>query len=209
VPTPLVRNQRNCVRSDERQVAESSSKEGPGVSGVAGRYALALFELARDENALDTVMASLNRFDSMLNESAELRQLVRSPVYSEDEQLRAIGAVLDRAGITDLAANLIRFVATKRRLFVLPGMIAGYRGLLAKHKGIVSAEVRVAEEPSARVLDDIKSALREMTASDVDVTVKIDPALIGGLVVKVGSRMVDASLRTKLNHIRLAMKEAR
>jgi F-type H+-transporting ATPase subunit delta len=208
VPTLWSKTRRGCVKSDERQVAEST-KEGPGVSGVAGRYALALFELARDENALDGVMASLDKFEAMLGESADLRQLVRSPVYSEDEQLRAIGAVLDRAGITDLAANLIRFVATKRRLFVLPGMIAGYRALLAKHKGIVPAEVRVAEEPSSRVLDDIKSALREMTSSDVDVTVKVDPSLIGGIVVKVGSRMVDASLRTKLNHIRLAMKEAR
>jgi F-type H+-transporting ATPase subunit delta len=179
------------------------------VSGVAGRYALALFELARDENALDTVMADLDTFERLLRESPDLQRLVKSPVFSAEEQLAAIGAVLDRAGIKGLAANLIRFTATKRRLFALPGMISAYRAQLARHKGIVPAEVSLAEQPSPRVLDDIKSALREMTSKDVDVTVKIDPALIGGLVVKVGSRMIDASLRTKLNHIRLAMKEAR
>jgi len=88
-------------------------------------------------------------------------------------------------------------------------MIAAYRGMLARSKGVVSAEVRLAEEPSPRVMEDIKTALRAMTSSEVDLKVKIDPALIGGLVVQVGSRMIDASLRTKLNSIRIAMKEAR
>jgi F-type H+-transporting ATPase subunit delta len=179
------------------------------VSGVAGRYALALFELARDENALDIVTTGLDSFEALLRESPDLQRLVRSPVYSAEEQLRAIGAVLDRAGITGLTANFIRLVATRRRLFALPGMVAAYRKLVARSKGVVSAEVRLAEEPSARVMDEIKTALRAMTSSEVDLTVKIDPALIGGLVVQVGSRMVDASLRTKLNSIRIAMKEAR
>jgi F-type H+-transporting ATPase subunit delta len=210
VPVPLVaRHGRDCVKNDERQVAESSSKEAPGVSGVAGRYALALFDLARDEKALDIVMKGLDSFEELLRESPDLQRLVKSPVYSSEEQVRAIGAVLDRAGISGLTANFIRLVASRRRLFALPGMIAAYRGMLARSKGVVSAEVRLAEEPSPRVMEDIKTALRAMTSSEVDIKVKIDPALIGGLVVQVGSRMIDASLRTKLNSIRIAMKEAR
>jgi F-type H+-transporting ATPase subunit delta len=210
VPVPLVaRHGRDCVKNDERQVAESSSKEATGVSGVAGRYALALFDLARDEKALDIVMKGLDSFEELLRESPDLQRLVKSPVYSSEEQVRAIGAVLDRAGISGLTANFIRLVASRRRLFALPGMIAAYRGMLARSKGVVSAEVRLAEEPSPRVMEDIKTALRAMTSSEVDIKVKIDPALIGGLVVQVGSRMIDASLRTKLNSIRIAMKEAR
>jgi F-type H+-transporting ATPase subunit delta len=210
VPVPLVaRHGRDCVKNDERQVAESSLKEAPGVSGVAGRYALALFDLARDEKALDIVMKGLDSFEELLRESPDLQRLVKSPVYSSEEQVRAIGAVLDRAGISGLTANFIRLVASRRRLFALPGMIAAHRGMLARSKGVVSAEVRLAEEPSPRVMEDIKTALRAMTSSEVDIKVKIDPALIGGLVVQVGSRMIDASLRTKLNSIRIAMKEAR
>ena len=210
MPVPLVaRHGRDCVKNDERQVAESSSKEAPGVSGVAGRYALALFDLARDEKALDVVMKGLDSFEGLLRESPDLQRLVKSPVYSSEEQVRAIGAVLDRAGISGLTANFIRLVASRRRLFALPGMIAAYRGMLARSKGVVSAEVRLAEEPSPRVMEDIKAALRAMTSSEVDLKLKIDPALIGGLVVQVGSRMIDSSLRTKLNSIRIAMKEAR
>ena len=204
-----VDTRREPVGSDERAVAEKSSHEGPGVSGVAGRYASALFELARDENAIDQVSRDLDGFDGLLRESADLARLIRSPAFSADEQGQAIDAVMSRAGIGGLAANLLRLLAAKRRLFILPDLIRAYRTLVAESKGIVSAEVRLAEQPSARVLEDIKAALREMAGADVDLAVKIDPSLIGGLVVKVGSRMVDASLKTKLNSIRIAMKEAR
>lgn len=194
---------------DERQVADKTAHEGPGVSGVAGRYALALFELARDENRIDEVARDLESFSGLIAESPDLARLIRSPVFSAGEQGGAVTAILAKAGIGGLAANLIKLVAQKRRLFVLPDMIRGYRALVAAHKGIVPAEVRLAEEPSAKILDDIRSALRDMAGKDVDVAVKIDPSLIGGLIVKIGSRMVDASLKTKLNSIRLAMKEAR
>lgn len=195
--------------SDERQVAGKQASEGPGTSGVAGRYASALFDLARDENRIDEVAADLESFQRMLDDSGDLRRLIRSPVFSAEEQTRAIDSVLAKAEIGGYAANLLRLVAAKRRLFILPDMIRAYRALVARSKGIVAAEVRLAEEPSPRIMDDIRSALRDMAGSDVDVAVKIDPSLIGGLVVKVGSRMVDASLKTKLNSIRIAMKEAR
>ena len=197
------------AQSDERVVADKSATEGPGVSGVAGRYATALFELARDEGTIDSVSADLGRFEALLAESPDLARLVRSPVFTAEEQGAAVGAVMDRAGLGGLAAKLVRLAAAKRRLFVLSDMIRAFRALVARSKGIVSAEVRLAEEPSPKTLDDIKSALRDMAGSDVEMNVRIDPALIGGLTVKVGSRMVDASLRTKLNSIRLAMREAR
>lgn len=188
-------------------MADKGKAEAHGVSGVAGRYASALFELAREENAIDQVARDLDSFDRMLAESPDLLRLVKSPIFTAEEQSRAVGTILDRAGIRGLAGNLIRLAASKRRLFVLPDMIRAYRALVAKSRGIVPASVTVAEEPSPRILNEIKTALREMAGSEVDVDVKVDPALIGGLVVKMGSRMVDASLKTKLNSIRLAMKE--
>ena len=190
-------------------MAEAGKGEAPGVSGVAGRYASALFEIAREGNAIDAVSRDLDTMDAMLADSPDLQRLVRNPVFTVDEQSRAMGALLDRTGIGGLAGNLVRLIASKRRLFILPEMIRGYRALVAKSKGIVPATVTVAEPPSDRVLSEIRSALRDMAGADVDVNVKVDPSLVGGLVVKIGSRMVDSSLKTKLNSIRIAMKEAR
>jgi len=189
-------------------VAQNGS-EGSPVAGVAGRYALALFELARDERAVDDVAANLDRFDALTRESEDLRRLVKSPVFSADEQTNAITAILDKAGIGGLAGSFIRLSAANRRLFALPDMIRAFRAQVSESKGIVRAEVRVAERPSDAVIEDIKSALREVAKAEIDLDLHIDPSLIGGIVVKIGSRMVDASLRTKLNSIRLAMREAR
>ena len=183
--------------------------EGAIVSGMAGRYATALFELAREQNAIDTVKVNLDRFDALVAEIADLARLLRSPVLSADEQGRALSGVLDKVGIDGLAANFLKLVATNRRLFAALDMVKAYRALVAKHKGEVTAEVTVAEKPSEAHLAAIKDALRAVTKKDVQVDVKVDPAIIGGLVVKLGSRMADSSLRTKLNAIKLAMKEAR
>jgi F-type H+-transporting ATPase subunit delta len=190
-------------------VAQNGSQAETMISGVAGRYASALFDLARDQRAMDAVGSDLDRFDALLRESPDLQRLVRSPVFTAEEQGKAIGAILDQAGLGGLAGNFIRLVTANRRLFALPDMIRAYRKLVAVAKGIVRAEVRVAEPPSDRVLDDIRAALRDVAKSEVDVDVKVDPALIGGIVVQMGSRMVDASVRTKLNAIRLAMREVR
>jgi F-type H+-transporting ATPase subunit delta len=183
--------------------------EGAIVSGMAGRYATALFELAREQNAIDTVKVNLDRFDALVAEIADLARLLRSPVLSADEQGRALSGVLDKVGIDGLAANFLKLVATNRRLFAALDMVKAYRALVAKHKGEVTAEVTVAEKPSEAHLAAIKDALTAVTKKDVQVDVKVDPTIIGGLVVKLGSRMVDSSLRTKLNAIKLAMKEAR
>jgi F-type H+-transporting ATPase subunit delta len=179
------------------------------VSGMAGRYATALFDLARDENAIDAVKADLERFDALLAESPDLTRLVRSPVFPADEQLQALSAVLDRAGIGGIAAKFLKFVTANRRLFTVRDMVKAYRGLVAKYKGEATAEVTVAETLKDDHLDALRAALKAVSGKDVDLAIKVDPAIIGGLVVKLGSRMVDTSLRTKLNAIRHAMKEAR
>jgi F-type H+-transporting ATPase subunit delta len=185
------------------------AREEPLVSGMAGRYATALFELAREANAIDPVKADVERFDALVAENADLARLVRSPVFSADEQLRGLSAVLDRAGIGGLAARFLKLVTTNRRLFAARDMIRGYRELVAVHKGEATAEITVAETLKDDHVAALKSALKAISGKDVDLDIKIDPAIIGGLVVKLGSRMIDTSLRTKLNAIRHAMKEAR
>jgi F-type H+-transporting ATPase subunit delta len=177
---------------------------------MAGRYAGALFELALEEKAVDSVKKDLEAFDALIGDSADLNRLVRSPVFGVDEQLKAVSTILEKAGIKGIAANFIRVVITNRRLFALRNIISGYRALVAKHKGEISAQVTVAEKLSDANLEALKSALTSVTGGKaMDLDVKIDPTIIGGLIVKVGSRMVDSSLRTKLNSIKFAMKEAR
>ena len=184
--------------------------EEPIVSGMAGRYATALFELALEEKAVDAVKADLEKFEQLVAGSPDLLRLVRSPVFGAEEQTKALVAVLDKAGLKGLAANFLKVVASNRRLFAAREMVRAFRALAAKHKGEVTAHVTVAEALNDKNLDALKGALKSVTGGkDIDMDVKVDPAIIGGLIVKVGSRMVDSSLRTKLNSIKIAMKEAR
>ena len=176
---------------------------------MAGRYATALFELALEANAVEAVKADLDRFDALVAESADLNRLVRSPVFSAEEQVQALSVVLDRVGISGLAANFFKLVAANRRLFAVHDMIKAFRALVAQHKGEATAAVTVAEPLKDQHVNALRDALKSVTGKDVDLDIKIDPAILGGLVVKVGSRMVDSSLRTKLNAIKHAMKEAR
>ena len=178
------------------------------VSGMAGRYALALFELAKDTNAVDQVAQDLNRFDALIGESSDLQLLVRSPAFSAEDQTRALGAVLDRAGIGGVAANFLKLVASKRRLFAVRGMIADFNKLNDAAKNVTRAQVTVAEPLSSQNMDALRSALNEVTGGQtVKLDVDVDPGIIGGLIVRLGSRMVDGSLRTKLNALRTRMKE--
>jgi F-type H+-transporting ATPase subunit delta len=176
---------------------------------MAGRYATALFELALESNAIDSVTADLAKFEALITESADLARLVRSPVFTADEQSRAVSVLLDKAGIAGLANKFLRLVAENRRLFAINDIVRGYKAMVAKHKGEVTAQVTVAEKLSDARLAEIKSSLKSVTGKDVQVDVQIDPTIIGGLIVKLGSRMIDSSLRTKLNAIKFAMKEAR
>lgn len=174
---------------------------------MAGRYATAIFELALEAKALKSVEADLTGFAKLLDESTDLQRLVRSPVFSAEEQQRALSAIAGKAGIKDLTANFLNLVAANRRLFAVRDMIRAFHALAAKHRGEVTAEVVSAAELSDTQTKALKSALKAAVGQDVQLAPRVDPSLLGGLVVTVGSRMVDTSLRTKLNNLQFAMKE--
>ncbi len=177
------------------------------VSGMAGRYASALFDLAKEENAVDAVSKDFDTVAAALDQSEDLRRLIKSPVFAADDQARAMGAVLDKLGVSPLTSKFVKLVASNRRLFALEAMIRGFRALAAADRGAITAQVTVAEELSSQRRDELAVALKEITGKTVDFDVKVDPKILGGLIVRLGSRMVDASLKTKLNSIKLAMKE--
>jgi F-type H+-transporting ATPase subunit delta len=189
---------------EERFVAT----DDPSVSGVSGRYATALFELARDEKSIDAIKADLDKFEAMMNDSADLSRLVRSPVFTAEMQSKALSAVLDKAGIGGISAKFLRVLTANRRLFAVREVIKAFRALVARFKGEATADIIVAEKLSDKNLDALKAALKAVSGKDVDLNVNVDPTIIGGLIVKLGSRMIDSSLRTKLNSIKNAMKEA-
>jgi F-type H+-transporting ATPase subunit delta len=180
--------------------------EDPIVAGMAGRYASALFELAREAKTVDAVKGDLDRFAALLAESPDLTRLVRSPVFSTEDQLRALTVILERVALGSLTVNFLKLVTTNRRLYAIGDMIKAFAVLYARHKGEVTAAVTVAEPLGDKQRGALKEALKSVTTENVALTVTVDPAIIGGLIVKLGSRMVDTSLRTKLNSIRQAMK---
>jgi F-type H+-transporting ATPase subunit delta len=173
---------------------------------LAGRYAVALFELARDQDALDVVAGDLGNLRTLLGESADLRRLVDSPVLSREEQGRAITALAERVGFAPLTKQFLGLLAHKRRLFALPEIIAAYQAMLGEHKGEVSAEVASAVALSDEQLAAVKEQLSKAVGRTVTLETAVDPGLLGGLVVRVGSRMLDASLRTKLQRLETAMR---
>jgi F-type H+-transporting ATPase subunit delta len=178
------------------------------VSGVSGRYASALFSLAHERRETSEVAAQLAIFSRMIEESPDLQRLVRSPLFSSEEQLKALGPLLDKAGISGITANFIRLVASKRRLFVLPQMIEDYGTLNDVFRGVTRAKVTSAQALSDANVAALKDSLRSISGGkEVDLSLRVDPSIIGGLIVQLGSRMVDGSLRTKLSAIRTRMKE--
>jgi len=177
------------------------------VSGVAERYASAFFELARDESAIDRIEGDLQNVLAMLDANPDLRRMVESPVFSADDQERAIGAIADSAGIRGFTGNFLRLIARKRRLFALPGMIRMFRELAAKNRGEVTAEVTSAHPLGNDQIEALRAALKAKLRKDVTINVRTNPALLGGLVVKVGSRMIDSSLRTRLMNVKTQLKE--
>lgn len=175
---------------------------------MAGRYAQALFALAQESHATDEVAADLATFARMIDESDDLRNFVRSPVFSAEDQVKALSALLDRAGIDGATAKFLKLVATKRRLFAVSDMIRDFNILYDHARGLSRATVTVAEPLKDEHVEALKSALASVAGSNqVAVNVKVDPGIIGGLIVQLGSRMVDSSLKTKLNAIRARMKE--
>jgi len=166
-----------------------------------------LYELAAQANSVAQVEKDLDRFEALLAGSPELDRMIKSPVFSSDEQFNAIAAIADKAGITGLVGNFLRVVAQNRRLFAVPGMIKAFREIAAEQRGEVAAEVASAHPLIAAQQTELKAALTSVAGKDVAIAVTVDPSLLGGLVVKIGSRQIDTSLKTKLNLLKLALKE--
>jgi F-type H+-transporting ATPase subunit delta len=177
------------------------------VSGVAERYASALFDLARDDSSIEKIEAELASVSAMIGESADFRRLVVSPVFSAEDQEKAMGAVAGRAGIAGLTGNFLRLVARNRRLFALPGIIRAFREMAAKYRGEATAEVTSAHPLSDDQVAALKAALKDKLGRSVTLQTHVNAALLGGLVVKVGSRMIDTSLRTRLMNVKTQLKE--
>jgi F-type H+-transporting ATPase subunit delta len=180
--------------------------EATAVSGLAERYAKALFEIADERKTLDEVANDLRQLRSLLDESADLRRLIKSPVLSRLKQGKAVAAVAEKAGFSPITRNFLGVAARNRRLFLVPGVITAYLQELATRRGEVTAEVTAARPLSAAQAEAVNEQLRKAVGRKVAVDLRIDPSLIGGLVVKVGSRMVDASLKSKLARLQFAMK---
>ncbi len=182
------------------------ASKATGTSGLAERYATALFDLADERDALDAVAGDLREIRAMLQSSGDLVRLLRSPVVSRDEQGKAIAALAVRAGLSDLTGDFLGVVARNRRLFAVPAMIEAYLKKLAERRGEVTAEVTVAQPLNEARQAALTEQLRRAIGARVAIAVRIDPGLLGGMIVKVGSRMVDASVKSRLQRLRLAMK---
>ena len=180
--------------------------ETTGVSALAERYATALFDIADERRALDEVAADLRQLRAMVAASADLMRLVRSPVLSRHDQARAVAALALRAELSPLVRDFLAVVARNRRLFAVPSMIDGYLAMLAARRGEVTAEVVAAQPLTEAQLDALSEHLRRTVGRRVFVDARVDQRLIGGMIVKVGSRMVDASVESKLRRLQLAMK---
>jgi F-type H+-transporting ATPase subunit delta len=177
-----------------------------GVSGLAERYAAALFDLADERRMLDEVATNLRELRAMLQASGDFLRLIRSPVLSRDQQAKAVGLVAEGAGLSPLVRDFLAVVARNRRLFAVPAMIEAFLAKLAARRGEVTAEVFAAQPLSEAQLGALNEQLRRSIGSRVSVDVHVDPGLIGGLIIKLGSRMVDGSIKSKLQRLQLAMK---
>ena len=180
--------------------------EEPHNAGLAGRYATAVFELAQEENSIAALETDFAALKTMIRESADLARLVRAPVFSSDEQKKGMDAILHRMEAAPLTRQFVLTLAAKRRLFILVDVIAAFRALVARMRGEVSADVTSARALNDGEIAELKAALKSKLGRDATLDTHVDPRLLGGLVVKVGSRMIDSSLRTKLNGLRAAMR---
>ena len=176
------------------------------LSGLAGRYATAAFDLASEERAVETLSADLTSLRTALENSPDLARLVRSPIFSREDQARAMDAILAQAKATPLTRKLVLLLAHKRRLFMLADVIRAYEAVLARHRGEIAADVTAARQLTDDETAELRRVLKEKLGREPRLTMRVDPKLLGGLVLKVGSRMIDSSLRTKLDGLRAAMK---
>lgn len=176
-------------------------------TGIAARYATAVFELAKDGKEIARLEQDIDALDAAIADSSDFRGLLHSPVYSRSEQGSAISAIADKMGLSGTVANTLKLMAAKRRLFVVPQLVAALRGLIAEEKGEVTADVRAATALSADQEKNLAATLKKSVGKDVKMNVTVDESLIGGLIVKVGSKMIDTSIRSKLAALQNTMKE--
>jgi F-type H+-transporting ATPase subunit delta len=179
-------------------------------AGVAGRYATAVFELAQEGKGLKALEKDVDALDAALSASADLRDLISSPIYSREDQAGAVSAIASRMGLGQTLASTLGLMAANRRLFVLPQLLAALRALIAEAKGEVTAEVWSAQPLTSAQSSSLVAALKQTVgkdAKDIKLKAAVDESLIGGLVVKVGSKMIDTSVRSKLASLQNAMKE--
>ena len=174
--------------------------------GLAGRYANALFELALDQKSVDAVSTDLAGLRRAMETSADLTRLVKSPVFSAEDHAKALKPILAQMGVNELTTKFVLLLAAKRRLSALTGIIRAFETQVAKSRGETEAEVTAARALSDTEINELKSVLKSRLGKEPRLHSKVDPSLLGGLVVKVGSRMIDSSLRTKLDGLRAAMK---
>ncbi|WOI53081.1 F0F1 ATP synthase subunit delta [Parvularcula sp. LCG005] len=177
-------------------------------SDVAERYATAFFELARDENSLEALEADLTALEKALADSAELRSVAQSPIFSSESKTAAFTAIAQAQGAQQLTQNLIALLGRNNRISVLPGIITAFHRMAAAHRGEVSAEAVSARPLSDEQTKALRAQIESSVGKAVNLVTSVDPSLLGGLIVKVGSRMVDSSLRTKLNRLQQTLKEA-
>lgn len=175
-------------------------------SGLAGRYAIALFELAENAGSVEKTEEELSALANLLGENEEFSQLVVSPVFGKDDQLSACGKVASTLSLSDLVANLLGVLVSNRRLSKLGSVIDMYKKIAAASRGEISAEVTTAHALSKKEQASLKDSLKKAVGQDVIFETKVDESLLGGLIVKVGSRMIDSSLRSKLENLKVSMK---
>jgi len=176
-------------------------------TGIAARYATAMFDLAAEEGALPAVEADVATVEAALADSAELRDLISSPLYGRDATEGAMGKVAEAMDLNPITGNTLRLMAQKRRLFVLPALLEELKTRIADHKGEVTADVVSAKALTKTQADKLAATLKASVGKDVKLNATVDESLIGGLVVKVGSTMIDTSIKAKLNALQNTMKE--
>ena len=176
-------------------------------TGIAERYATAVYDLAREANQIDAIEGDLDALEAALNDSEDFRRLTTSPLYTREQQEQAIKVPADKMGMTKTMANTLTLMAQKRRLFVLPALVTALRETIAEAKGEITAEVTTAKALTKTQSEKLAKSLTASTGKKVSLNATVDESLIGGLVVKVGSKMIDTSIRSKLDSLQNVMKE--
>ncbi len=175
-------------------------------ASLSGRYALALFELARDDRSLDTVSSDLDGLSQALQDSTDFRALINSPLIGRDAATGAVLAVAQTMGLGKTTSNLLGVLGHNGRLSQLPAIIRGFKALAAAHRGETTVDVTSAHPLDAEQIGALKDKLRQRFGRDVAIEAKVDKSILGGLIVKMGSQQIDGSIRTKLNSLAHAMK---